>query len=418
MTSERKRETQLADEAARELRRLGYNPVLRETPVSPGPGSRARADIVAWAADDSGHLARRVLVEVQAAHDPDSRFKALQQLATYSAALGTSRNFLFDGTWHEANASFGEYLSVTGPPPAAPSTEAREISRADLTELLESRLWHAAGQMRRPGRRPMDIPQIAQSIRDIFDDLMIAPEPSLAWGIADAMLPLLGAERGEFTTPEPLARAMARLLRPSDNSAVVDPACGLGGTLWAVSDYARRANLHISLRGLDVNPQLSELASTIAELVGMAAEVVTTNSLAGDIEVVNGIVCHPPMGALSSSPSAPFASVPSLEAAFVELVSGALAVGGRAVMLLSRRFLWGSQGAALRERLASERRVVAVIGLPQGVLEGTTIAPALLVIEHSDPTETLIAELEGDWEQQLSEAGPLMVAYLERLAPQ
>jgi hypothetical protein len=61
---------------------------------------------------------------------------------------------------------------------------------------------------------------------------------------------------------------------------------------------------------------------------------------------------------------------------------------------------------SFRHALATEANVVAVIGLPARALgPSTSIASAITVIRRADPSETLVADLEEDWREQLSASG-------------
>ena len=100
--------------------------------------------------------------------------------------------------------------------------------------------------------------------------------------------------------------------------------------------------------------------------------------------------------------------------ALTSLVSR-LAPGGRVVFGTTPRFLFSNALTAYRVYLSETRRIVAVIELPPRSLDGTSVAPALIVIENAEPGETLVARLEEDWTSQLSENGEFYRAYLSHL---
>ena len=81
----------------------------------------------------------------------------------------------------------------------------------------------------------------------------------------------------------------------------------------------------------------------------------------------------------------------------------------------TQRFLFSGALAEFRRYLSEKFRIVAVIELPPRSLEGTSVAPALIVIENTAPGETLVARLEDDWANQLSEAGEFYKAYVSHL---
>jgi type I restriction-modification system DNA methylase subunit len=82
---------------------------------------------------------------------------------------------------------------------------------------------------------------------------------------------------------------------------------------------------------------------------------------------------------------------------------------GRAVILLSRGWTFRS-GKAQRYRawLGSQCRIAALVGLPTGALDMVNLPVLILVLEKKSPTTTFVAELEADWQEQLSENGQAM----------
>jgi type I restriction-modification system DNA methylase subunit len=101
----------------------------------------------------------------------------------------------------------------------------------------------------------------------------------------------------------------------------------------------------------------------------------------------------------------------------IERAARALRPGGRAVIVVAPGVLF-REGTAERVRkwVSEQVRVVAVIGLPHGLFgSATSIAAALLVLERSDPTETLVARLGDDWAEQLRDSGHFFGDYRRHL---
>ena len=218
----------------------------------------------------------------------------------------------------------------------------------------------------------------------------------------------------QAATPEPVARAMAQLLRPSPDSVVLDPACGIGSILWAAADWARAEGVGLRYEGQDISPPLTDLASAIAHLSGEEFEIRCVDSLTAEADRVDYIACDPPMAARLASPYVMADGSPTTDAdvAFIDRALSLLRPRGRAVLLV-RRGVLGGGGAArrLREAVLGRARVTAVVGLPPGVLEPFTgLSPALLVLEDAAPTQTLMAELREDWSEQVSPGGGFCVS--------
>ena len=63
--------------------------------------------------------------------------------------------------------------------------------------------------------------------------------------------------------------------------------------------------------------------------------------------------------------------------------------------------------------LAENFHVAALIGLPAGAITGTGVRSVLVVIDRTEPAETLVTHLGEDWETQLGPEGPGLNAVLE-----
>src|SRR5207245_295519 len=100
------------------------------------------------------------------------------------------------------------------------------------------------------------------------------------------------------------------------------------------------------------------------------------------------------------------------DCAVVDVCIRSLASGGRAAIIVGPGLLTrGGETLRFRKRLATTYRLVGVFRLPAGVLSGTAVAPALVVIERKLPTDTIFAVLEDDWSEQLQAGGALYEAY-------
>ncbi len=410
-------ERRLADEAADLLASLGYGHVAREVQVGAGRKAAARADLVAWGPDESGALSPLVLVEVKGTFGEPPPRGVLAQLAAYANVLGTPQNFVYDGSWHEADPSFVEFFRSEGPRPSR-ATARPSVSREAFAQLLRD----VAGQRQGPadGQGSRDWGALLAASSEALElGTAFEPGSGAVWGSVDWVKAQGKDLVRQAATPEPVARAMAQLLRPSPDSVVLDPACGIGSILWAAADWARAEGVGLRYEGQDISPPLTDLASAIAHLSGEEFEIRCVDSLTAEADRVDYIACDPPMAARLASPYVMADGSPTTDAdvAFIDRALSLLRPRGRAVLLV-RRGVLGGGGAArrLREAVLGRARVTAVVGLPPGVLEPFTgLSPALLVLEDAAPTQTLMAELREDWSEQVSPSGGFLREYLRHL---
>lgn len=414
----------LETRAYEELREAGFRFVQREVSLSSLGSHRVHADIVAWDVDEAGTLVPRVLVEVLARANGPRRRGALHQLAAYNNLLGTREAYLFDDTgWHAVAANFDESIPSECPIPwsnAPPKSWPEQL----VSQSVVSQFWNLADQM-----RGSELSGIAVFERFLstdsggLDDTLCAVVSSSSGRRAAAIslirdaLPRLPERRGPTSTPWPLAEAMARLAMPRPGDLVMDPFCGVGTCLWATAALADVSELY----GVDLNGHARELASRFAAFGGyQQAEIVAGDSLtATPWRNADIVVANPPFGTRLPSPIAMESGASCAEAdlVVVERAARALRPGGRAVIVVPPSVL-SREGAAERVRqwVSEQVRVVAVIGLPHGLFGAATrIAVALLVLERSEPTETLVARLGDDWADQLRDSGHFFTDYRRHL---
>ena len=133
---------------------------------------------------------------------------------------------------------------------------------------------------------------------------------------------------------------------------------------------------------------------------------------AAEREVADGIISLLPLNVRLNErvPLTRGGDTGELDIAILDRVTQWLRPGGRAVLAVTPRLLFAESAAPVRAQLGEAARVVAVIELPNGVLNTTNIAIGILVIERSLPTSTLVARLRSDWFSQISD-GDFFRAY-------
>lgn len=415
----RRPERDLSSRAIQELKELGY--IFVESEVAIGvTRSRARADVLAWATNEQGEFGPAVLVEIKSSFSGSEERRVLAQLAALSNTFGTDRNYLYDGTWRLASPHFDRLYEVEYPEAASSSDMASSVDVSVFQRLLVHRLWSAADSARSRAASP----EMAISVmRQVSQD----DDENLQWlwnrfgdQAAEPLLSFVSRMSGKGTelVPQSLAQAMARILDPEDNSDVLDPFCGLGSLLWACKAYGDDHGRSLHLRGIDVNQGSVLVASEMAELT--RSERISFEVGEWSLDQVEGaghVISAPPMGIRLKEPRLLPGGQETTDGDAYNLhrIGASIPNGARAVVLVARSLLSRRSAGPVREWLSNNLRIVAIVGLPAGALSTTGVASALVVLEHSSPTETLIANLQDDWSEQLAPEGEFFQNYVVRL---
>lgn len=208
---------------------------------------------------------------------------------------------------------------------------------------------------------------------------------------------------GLAPTPATLARFMVEMLDPKPGERIYDIGCGTGSLLLAAWKHIESQLDRMSARehqriqqgtlfGVEVNPISAFIALARLKLAGIARPHLFTNSIENRpaTTTYDVVLCDPPWGMPMRRDHEGSTRPISSEHAMLEDVLQHLAPGGRAAVLLPKGFLsrGGSEGR-LRRRLLSEFRLEAVMDMPKGLLNFTTIAPTLLLIRHASPRLTV-----------------------------
>jgi hypothetical protein len=193
--------------------------------------------------------------------------------------------------------------------------------------------------------------------------------------------------------------------------------------LWACVEYATEHDRGVRVFGSDRNKEAVRIAQTLARLTGNdSATFEAADWLGGQLPITPNtqVVTAPPMGVRLDQPvMLPWhEDTTDGDALTLLRIGESLAPGRRATVLVPRRSLYaGGSSERVRQWLQTNRQVLAIIGLPAGVLISTGIAPAILVIANAEArSETLVAELQDDWRAQLSERGEFLAAFRSHLS--
>lgn len=426
-------EKRLASLAEAQLREGGFV-VEREARVTFGATEQSvQADLVAWAPDETGELVRDVVVEIAAGRLPRPKLALFSRIASI---VGARRAFVFTGEWFAVDPSFSD---LTPCPPPRPEYSPAQVRVPDsmIDEAVVRFLWRTADAM-----RSQQVAFNPIAIANSALDRLRAPRLPEVEGVP-AVLRLPGVEQriarmfadlgafgrrgsGEWSTPFELASSLARLLDPASGMSVLDPFCGSGACLWAVAEEARRAGATVSLHGWELNESLRGYATKLDSLGKFAAKIEArliplpaSLDSKQPTETFDSIVSVVPFNAVDGREYDLLAGGKTklVDLAMLDVVGELLSPGGRAVLVVAPQLLF-AEGlyARVRERLARTLRLVAVIELPGGVFPATTIQCGIVVLEKSQPTDTLIARLSDDWQAQLGDAGVFLRAYRDHLA--
>lgn len=405
----------------RRLRDAGYLFVQSEVPIPNAPG--IRVDVVAWASDEAGELVPRVAVEIKRSVRPEV---ALPLLAQVRAALGTTEHFVVtDQGWFSAAPGLRTVETVDGPSPiqAAPG-ELRSVSLA--TNLLRQRIWKDADRLRGHANHLGSVFESAVSVADAPAEIetaegdVVAVEPTTLWKARrSAWADLAGRDphtAAASSLPE-IANALATLVGERLGGVTLDPFCGSGSFLWALTERAMREHRSIEAVGRDLNASIIQTASLIAQTAPSRVTFELGDTFTTPLPAADVIVTAPPMGLRLPEPHMLENGSPTRQAdlAAVDVCLRALRPGGRAAFQLAPGITFQSQAESFRAYLASNYRVAALIGCPSGSALGTQIKTVLMIVDKAQPGPTFVAQLADDWGMQLAPSGPTMRAALAHI---
>lgn len=226
---------------------------------------------------------------------------------------------------------------------------------------------------------------------------------------------------GEFMISAPLTRLMVGLLDIQSHNVVYDPFCRTGRTLVECASIAHQCHLKIDLHGQDPNERMCALARTnlvLHDRYGAIIECADALRLPpvenGSLMQYDRIISSPPINRVSWGAEQAsrdvfgrFPIIPpdsSGDYAYVLHCLASLNTCGRAVILGGRGILFREgREADIRRMLVINDNIEAVIGLPGGLLYGTHIPAAILVLRKGENTRrrrVLFVEARSAGEQR------------------
>lgn len=238
---------------------------------------------------------------------------------------------------------------------------------------------------------------------------------------------------GQFRTPRHIIDMMVRLIKPTPQDKICDPACGTGGFLCGEYHYILESNTSDDMK--EVSPILGDKLSdsdrhNIDQKVFYGREfditmyriglmnmilhnirpynVKHTDSLSKDSQEENTysvVLANPPFtGSLDESDIDPhltaIVKTKKTELLFMAKFIKMLEIGGRAAVIIPTGVLSTDSKAhiTLRQKLIEENQLEAVISMPSGVFKPYAgVATAVLVFTKGGQTQkTWFYEMEND----------------------
>lgn len=238
---------------------------------------------------------------------------------------------------------------------------------------------------------------------------------------------------GQFRTPRHIIDMMVKLIKPTPQDKICDPACGTGGFLCGAYHYILESNTSEEMK--EVSPILGDKLSdsdrhNINQKVFYGREfditmfriglmnmilhnirpynVKHTDSLSKDSQEENTysvVLANPPFtGSLDESDIDPhltsMVKTKKTELLFMAKFIKMLEIGGRAAVIIPTGVLSTDSKAhkTLRQKLIEENQLEAVISMPSGVFKPYAgVATAVLVFTKGGQTQkTWFYEMEND----------------------
>lgn len=211
-----------------------------------------------------------------------------------------------------------------------------------------------------------------------------------------------GKKAGEFFTPAPISRLLAKLAQPKKGDRICDPACGSGGLL--INAAKEVGDNDFALFGMEVNGSTWALARMNMFLHGMDSariewcDTLTSPALVENNKLLkfNVVVANPPFSldkwgadiAENDRFNRFWRGIPPKskgDYAFIShMIEAALEREGRVAVIVPHGVLFrGSSEGRIRQKLIEENLLDAVIGLPVNLFTTTSIPVAILVFDRS-----------------------------------
>ena len=236
-----------------------------------------------------------------------------------------------------------------------------------------------------------------------FPDLLGAAYEFLIKDFADSA----GKKGGEFYTPSRVVRLLVNLIEPQEYMEVYDPTCGSGGMLIQSRQYVEEQgqdSRKVALYGQDNNGTVWSIC-----MMNMILHNITDAHIANDdtlenpvfvegnyIKQYDRVIANPPFSQNYSQASMQHKqrfgygftpeSGKKADLMFLQHMIASLKAGGRMATIMPHGVLFrGGAEKAIRQGLAQDGLIEAIIGLPPNLFYGTGIPACVVVIRKDRP---------------------------------
>ena len=243
---------------------------------------------------------------------------------------------------------------------------------------------------------PLVLSKVVDSLDGIYEIMSKSGEMDIRGDVYEYLLSKIAAagRNGQFRTPRHIIQMMVKLMSPTPEDIICDPACGTAGFLVAASDYLRETYkndilmnkqnrdhyMNCMFHGYDMDRTMLRIGAMNMMTHGVESPFIEyRDSLSDqnqDYEKYSLILANPPFkGSLDAdSVSADLlkvAKTKKTELLFLALFIRMLKVGGRCACIVPDGVLFGSSNAhvQIRKALIDENRLEAVISMPSGVFK-------------------------------------------------
>jgi type I restriction enzyme M protein len=208
----------------------------------------------------------------------------------------------------------------------------------------------------------------------------------------------LRGDRGEYFTPAPVVQAICDAVNPKAGHRILDPACGSGGFLYGAFRSGVDPN---NLFGIELSQDVAEAAKLRVKLLGgETSQIVVGDAFSSSQDwfgTFDAVLMNPPFGSRSkitdtnllnsfdlprtgSLTQSPKPLAP--EILFLELAFKMLSPGGTMASVVPDGVLQNSSSQYVREWLAREASLNAVISCPSVTFQpyGTGVKTSILIM--------------------------------------
>ncbi len=226
---------------------------------------------------------------------------------------------------------------------------------------------------------------------------------------------------GQYFTPRPLIRAIVKVMRPTPNATICDPACGTGGFFLAAHQYisenypdlsaAQRHHVQEDMfRGWEIVENTARLCLMNLYLHGIAGMGLCPVTLADALigkpsSMFDMVLTNPPFGKKSSMTFVNgngkkekdrliyerddfIATTSNKQLNFVQHVKTLLRPDGRAAVVVPDNVLFeGGAGEAIRRNLLQECDVHTLLRLPTGIFYANGVKANVLFFDRKGASE-------------------------------